>query len=114
MVWRPEGGLELLQLPNEGHRGTVGLDPAKAALKLAKWAARRDRSRSQRAGQTEITIRAGVDGKLVDERFDILWRRDEMQGLQAVSGNIYNTGSSGWMPSPIETPPADFPAGAST
>lgn len=103
MVWRPEGGLELLQLPNEGHRGTVGLDPAKAALKLAKWTRVEIEAVLNEPGKPNGTIRAWVDGKLVDERFDILWRRDEMQGLQAVSGNIYNTGSSGWMPSPIET-----------
>lgn len=103
MRWRPEGMLELVQLPNEGHRGVVGFDPVKSALKPAKWTRIDMEAVLNEPGKPNGTVRAWIDGKLVMERFDILWRRDEMQGFQAVSGHIHNIGSSGWMPSPADT-----------
>jgi hypothetical protein len=103
MVWRSDGQFDVLQLPNEGHRGTIGLDPAKASLKPAKWTRVEMEVILNEPGKPNGTIRAWIDGKLVDERFDVLWRRDEMQGLQAVAGSIHHTGSAGWMPSPADT-----------
>lgn len=103
MIWRSNGLLELLQMPNDGHRGTVGLAPQKATLKPGKWTRIEFEVVLNEPGKPNGTVRAWVDGKIVDERFDVMWRRDEMQSLQSVVGGVHNIGSSGWAPSPVNT-----------
>lgn len=103
MIWTPDGRIELLELPNQGHKGSLVLDPQKASLKQGKWTRIEFEVTLNEPGKPNGTIRAWVNGKLVDERFDTVWRMDEMQSLQAVVGGIHHISAAGWAPAPVNT-----------
>lgn len=101
--WRFDGNLETSQWPNAGHRGVIGLHPAKALLKPGQWVRVETEIVLNDPGQPNGILRVWVDGKIVDERFDLAYRKDELQSLQAIVGDVHNLRQGEWAASPVDT-----------
>ena len=101
--WRSDGSLILWQIVNQGHRGPVGLDPQKAALKPGRWTRIEQEFVLNTPGQPDGTMRAYVDGKLVHEAYGVGFRMDEVQSFQAIVGDIHNLRNGVWSGAPAET-----------
>lgn len=101
--WRQDGALLMQQQPNIGAHGTVLLDPQKGGLQRGKWARIEQEVELNSPNREDGKLRVWVNGKLMLERFDIGYRRDENQSLQAITGDIHHTRFGGWAPAPDES-----------
>ncbi len=101
--WRNDNTLMLWQVPNIGGSGGIALDTAKAALKPGQWVRIEQEAVLNTPGQTNGTLRTWVNGKLLVERFDIGFRKDDMQSFQAIAGNVHHLRGMSWAPAPAET-----------
>jgi hypothetical protein len=102
-LWRGDGQLALSNVPNLGPGGILALDPVKARLKPGLWTRIEQEVVLNTPGQLDGIARMWVDGKIVWEQHGVGFRQDEMQGLQAVVGNVHNVRHGQWASSPVET-----------
>lgn len=100
--WRQDGVLMMWNAPNVGQSGNLLLDPQKAALKRGQWVRIEQEAVLNSPGQHDGMLRMWVDGKLVLERFDIAFRKSDLQSFQAVAGDIHHVRSGIWAPSPAD------------
>ncbi len=98
--WRNDGTLMMWSAPNVGQAGNLLLDPQKAILKKGQWVRIEQEAVLNTPGNNDGTLRMWVDGKLVLERYDIGFRKSDLQSFQAVAGDIHHIRSGIWAPSP--------------
>lgn len=100
--WRSDGTLMLWQIVNIGGSTGVALEPTKAALKPGQWMRIEEEAILNTPGRADGVLRAWVNGKLVLERFDIGFRKDEVQSFQAVVGDVHHLRHGQWAPAPAD------------
>jgi hypothetical protein len=101
--WRSDGAILLWQNPNIGQPSGILIDPTKAGLKPGRWVRIEEEVVLNTPNRPDGVLRAWVDGKLMVERFDLGFRRDENQSFQAIIGDIHHTRYGGWAPAPADT-----------
>lgn len=101
--WLPDSNLILWHAPNMGLPLGIPLDPAKAQLRPGQWTRIEMEMALNTPGKTDGTLRAWVNGKIVMERHDVGYRRDEIQNLQSVLGDVHHVKNGGWAPAPTRT-----------
>lgn len=101
--WRGDGVLMVWNAPNVGQAGNMVLDPTKATLKPGQWVRIEEEAILNTPGRHDGTMRLWVDGKLVLERYDIGYRKSDLQSFQAIAGDVHHVRSGIWAPSPVET-----------
>ena len=101
-IWRPDGSLGVSQILNVGNRALAPLDPKQAALKPNRWVRIEQEVVLNVPGQANGTVRTWVDGKLLLERSNVGFRKQDAQSFQAVSGDIHYTKNNAWAPAPAD------------
>jgi hypothetical protein len=100
--WRPDGAFMMWSGPNVGQAGNLMLDPQKAMLKKGVWSRIEQEAVLNSPGKHDGVLRMWVNGKLVLERFDIAFRKSDLQSFQAVAGDVHHIRNGIWAPSPAD------------
>lgn len=103
LQWRGDGVLAAWQGATVGFRGLVPLDPHKASLRPGRWQRVEQEAVLNEPGKKNGKLRVWVDGKLVLERGDVGFRRDETQTFQGVVGDVHYLRHGIWAAAPSST-----------
>jgi len=100
--WRRDGTIGVFQAPNLSGSSVVSGDRSVAALGLGRWTRIEQEAVLNTPGQANGKLRLWVDGKLVFDRSNVGYRKDEIQSFQSVSVDVHYAKGNGWAPSPAD------------
>ncbi len=101
--WRKDGGFALQQAQNIGGKSVSQIDGSAMAFKPGQWTRIEQEAVLNTPGKSNGILRMWVDGKLMLERKNMGYRKNDMQSFQAVSVDTHYIKNGAWAAAPTDT-----------